>query len=177
MNFKKNSTGSGLSYAIIGLGRFGTALAIELANRGREILVIDADEERVRCLRDYGLRPGSAERPVEVTVCGAVINLTEKISKNDGHKFYIITIDDSTSQLELSLFSRAAEEFSAILAQRKAEEGRLSLQITDADHYAPAPLIIVVRGWLSQQDGSPQPRLRVRCDRCECRRAAGSLRW
>ncbi len=108
-----------------------------------------------------GLRPGSAERPVEVTVCGAVINLTEKISKNDGHKFYIITIDDSTSQLELSLFSRAAEEFSAILAQRKAEEGRLSLQITDADHYAPAPLIIVVRGWLSQQDGSPQPRLRV----------------
>ena len=53
MNFKKNSTGSGLSYAIIGLGRFGTALAIELANRGREILVIDADEERVRCLRDY----------------------------------------------------------------------------------------------------------------------------
>lgn len=53
MNFKKNSAASGLSYGIVGLGRFGTALALELANRGREILVIDADEERVRCLRDY----------------------------------------------------------------------------------------------------------------------------
>ena len=64
MNFKKNSTGSGLSYAIIGLGRFGTALAIELANRGREILVIDADEERVRCLRTRSLFcPGSSRLP------------------------------------------------------------------------------------------------------------------
>lgn len=52
MNLKK-SAAAGLSYGIIGLGRFGTALALELASRGREILVIDADEERVRCLRDY----------------------------------------------------------------------------------------------------------------------------
>ena len=53
MNFKKNTGVKGLSYGIIGLGRFGTALAMELAGRGREVLVIDADEERVRCLRDY----------------------------------------------------------------------------------------------------------------------------
>ena len=41
------------SYAIIGLGRFGTALAIELSKSGEEILVMDADEERVNELRDY----------------------------------------------------------------------------------------------------------------------------
>ena len=50
---KKNDNGAGTSYGIIGLGRFGTALAIELANHGREIMVIDADEERVRQMRDY----------------------------------------------------------------------------------------------------------------------------
>ncbi len=52
MSFGKNKD-AGKSYGIIGLGRFGTALAIELANHNREILVIDADEERIRCLRDY----------------------------------------------------------------------------------------------------------------------------
>ena len=46
-------TAQGTSYGIIGLGRFGTALAIELASHGREILVIDADEDRIKQLREY----------------------------------------------------------------------------------------------------------------------------
>lgn len=40
-------------YGIIGLGRFGYALALELAASGAEILVLDRDEEKVRELRDY----------------------------------------------------------------------------------------------------------------------------
>ena len=41
------------TYGIIGLGRFGHALAVELANSGAELLVIDKDEEKVRELREY----------------------------------------------------------------------------------------------------------------------------
>ncbi len=41
-----------ISYGIVGLGRFGTALAEELHQSGAEILVIDRDEERVRALRE-----------------------------------------------------------------------------------------------------------------------------
>lgn len=40
------------TYGIIGLGRFGYALASELAEAGAELLVIDRDEEKVRELRD-----------------------------------------------------------------------------------------------------------------------------
>ena len=40
------------TYGIIGLGRFGYALASELAEAGTELLVIDRDEEKVRELRD-----------------------------------------------------------------------------------------------------------------------------
>ncbi len=40
-------------FGIIGLGRFGSALAIELASAGTDLLVIDRDEEKVRELRDY----------------------------------------------------------------------------------------------------------------------------
>lgn len=41
------------SYGIIGLGRFGTALALELIDSGAEVLVLDSDEERVNELRDH----------------------------------------------------------------------------------------------------------------------------
>ncbi|MGN0288125.1 MAG: potassium channel family protein [Lachnospiraceae bacterium] len=47
---KKNDK---ITYAIIGLGRFGKALAIELAASGAELLVMDQDSEKIRELREY----------------------------------------------------------------------------------------------------------------------------
>mgnify|MGYP005771165023 FL=1 len=41
------------TYGIVGLGRFGYALAIELATSGADLLVLDRDEEKVRELREY----------------------------------------------------------------------------------------------------------------------------
>ena len=38
---------------IVGIGRFGYALAIELAKEGNDILIIDCDEEKVAELREY----------------------------------------------------------------------------------------------------------------------------
>lgn len=39
-------------FAVIGLARFGTALARTLANKGAEVLAIDVDEEKVDALAD-----------------------------------------------------------------------------------------------------------------------------
>ena len=39
-------------YGIVGLGRFGTALALELAESGAELLVLDKNEEKVREMRE-----------------------------------------------------------------------------------------------------------------------------
>ena len=44
---------SQISYGIVGLGRFGTNLALQLAARGKDILVIDGDEDRVSFLREH----------------------------------------------------------------------------------------------------------------------------
>ncbi len=44
----KNTT-----YAIIGLGRFGMALAIELAEGGADIVALDRDEEKIKEIREY----------------------------------------------------------------------------------------------------------------------------
>ena len=41
------------TYGIIGLGRFGMALGLELAEAGAELIVLDQDEEKVRQMRDY----------------------------------------------------------------------------------------------------------------------------
>ncbi len=40
-------------YGIVGLGRFGMALALELACAGADLIVLDRDEEKVRELREY----------------------------------------------------------------------------------------------------------------------------
>ncbi len=40
-------------YGIVGLGRFGSALALELAAADSELIVLDSDEEKVRELREY----------------------------------------------------------------------------------------------------------------------------
>ncbi|MDD2959949.1 MAG: TrkA family potassium uptake protein [Lachnospiraceae bacterium] len=41
-----------MTYGIVGLGRFGYALAMELAASGAELIVLDQDEEKIRELRE-----------------------------------------------------------------------------------------------------------------------------
>ena len=51
MNMKKKKDSS--IFGIIGLGRFGTALAITLAEAGKEVIVVDQIEEKVKAMRQY----------------------------------------------------------------------------------------------------------------------------
>lgn len=48
---KKRKTAE--SFGIIGLGRFGMALAISLAEAGKEVIVVDKDESTVKAMRQY----------------------------------------------------------------------------------------------------------------------------
>lgn len=41
------------AYGVIGLGRFGEALAIELAKSDKEVIVIDKDENKIKEMRQY----------------------------------------------------------------------------------------------------------------------------
>ena len=50
------------SYGIIGLGRFGTALAKSLAAAGKDVMIIDSSEAKVRELRQYICRARSGPR-------------------------------------------------------------------------------------------------------------------
>lgn len=51
--FKKKIKPEQITYGIIGLGRFGKALTLALAQSGAELLVIDGDEEKLREIREY----------------------------------------------------------------------------------------------------------------------------
>ena len=51
--FGKRKMEDAKSYGIIGLGRFGTALARTLAEAGKEILVLDQDEEKVKQMHTF----------------------------------------------------------------------------------------------------------------------------
>ncbi len=41
------------SFAVIGLGKFGRSVAIELTNTGADVLAIDIDKERVHSVADF----------------------------------------------------------------------------------------------------------------------------
>ncbi len=49
--FKNRKEEDAMSYGIIGLGRFGSALASTLAEAGKEILVLDCNEQKVKQMR------------------------------------------------------------------------------------------------------------------------------
>ena len=52
MLFRKKSVSDQTTYGIVGLGRFGYALAMELASTGADLIVLDKDEEKIRELRE-----------------------------------------------------------------------------------------------------------------------------
>ena len=59
----KKSKNNKMTYGIVGLGRFGTALALDLAESGSEIIAIDSNEEKVREIREVteNARPAVAD--------------------------------------------------------------------------------------------------------------------
>ncbi|MGE4353021.1 MAG: TrkA family potassium uptake protein [Oscillospiraceae bacterium] len=50
---KKMKKQDGQIFGVIGLGRFGTALAVSLAEAGLDVVAVDRDESAVRRVRDY----------------------------------------------------------------------------------------------------------------------------
>ena len=78
------------SFFIIGLGRFGTALAIELCKQGNEVLALDAKNERVQAVADLVTRAvaGDARDPEVLRALGArnfdcaVVALAEDVGES-----------------------------------------------------------------------------------------------
>ena len=79
------------SFVVIGLGRFGTSVALELASLGNEVVVIDRNEERINAIADdvthalvADIRDENVLRRVGVAECDCAIvafasNLQENI--------------------------------------------------------------------------------------------------
>lgn len=66
------------SFTILGLGKFGTSVALELTRSGAEVLAVDKNEERVAAVADYVARAMVAD------VCDTVTMATLGLSNMDG---------------------------------------------------------------------------------------------
>ncbi len=107
------------------------------------------DELKNYCTSSLGhVRPGSSDRPAIETVCGVVISLESRLSKRDNQKFYILTLDDATSQLSFQVYGKQAETLTSILeARANSHEQRLSSMPigTDDSLRCDAPLILIMK--------------------------------
>ena len=77
----------GTAYGVIGLGRFGTALAIALAQAGKEVIAIDRSEEKIKNLSDEELNDFYQTCLIPKYYPNVVAELKDK--KNDGYLVYI----------------------------------------------------------------------------------------
>lgn len=96
------------------------------------------------------MTPGTLEHPRHVTFAGVVSSAVTKLSKKgDGSKFYIVTLDDSTSTFEVAFFGKNALRFEEINKEREqrstAKHGRGIKKEAEGQN---SPLILVVSGQL-----------------------------
>lgn len=66
------------SYAVLGLGKFGNNLALELAKTGADVLVVDNNEEKVRRIAD------EVTYAVKADICDTETLSTLGLSNMDG---------------------------------------------------------------------------------------------
>ncbi|MBX0323419.1 NAD-binding protein [Halomicroarcula sp. F13] len=105
------------TYAILGCGSVGHAVAEELVDEGKDVLILDADEGRVEALRDQDLNAKQAdisEQDIVETVQDrdVVLIMSSDVTANaeavrnirlsDGDQFIVARADDPVSADELT---------------------------------------------------------------------------
>ena len=53
------------TFVVIGLGRFGSAVATELCSLGHEVLALDTDAEKIQKLAEFALREDNGSEPLK----------------------------------------------------------------------------------------------------------------
>lgn len=109
------------------------------------------------------LQPGSYDRPSVDTICGVAIAVDSRLSKKDGSRFFFVTLDDASSQLEIVLYSENARMISTILEQRReAQEKRIKEAGPNVDPalICEAPLILIVTVTCSASPDGKRVRVR-----------------
>ena len=113
------------SFVVIGLGKFGTSAALELAEAGADVLAIDIDKERVHAIAD------NVTCAVAVDVCDSEAMSSLGLSNMDGA---IIAI---TNSLEISILATIFAKESGIpyvIAKSRDDVHTKVLEKVGADH-------------------------------------------
>jgi nanoRNase/pAp phosphatase (c-di-AMP/oligoRNAs hydrolase) len=137
------------TYAILGCGSVGHAVAEELVEEGKDVLILDADEGRVEALRDQDLNAQQADIVEEhvVEMVGdrdVVLIMSSDVEANaeavlnirraDGDQFIVARADDPVSADELAeLGADVVINPSAVIADsalRALETGELEYKAT-----------------------------------------------
>lgn len=113
-----------MTYAIIGLGRFGMALACSLAQNGADLIALDYNEEKVREIREYtenayvvkNLDRKSLEEAGVKNADVAVVCIGEKVDTS-----ILVTLDLVNLGVGHIIAKAASAEHGQVLAKLGAE--------------------------------------------------------
>lgn len=98
------------TFAVLGLGKFGTSVAVTLARAGAEVLAVDQDEEIVGSIADQ------VTHAIQADVCDTDVVRTFGLSNMDG---VIVAITESMNASILATIMAKEERVPFILAKAK----------------------------------------------------------
>ncbi len=91
----------------------------------------------------------------ELMIAGVVTDEQERYSKQDGSRYFVVTLDDATSQFELMLYGNNADIYAAMLhKRRRQQEEIMAVQGKDSINAVPSPHILLVTGSFFKSKGS-----------------------
>ncbi|MDD6318036.1 MAG: DNA polymerase III subunit alpha [Succinatimonas hippei] len=107
-----------------------------------------------RGLTIANMQPGTVQKPRPVRIAGVVVSSNMRMSKkNDGSRFYIVTLDDSTGTFEVAFFGAKSVMYQSILDEREKSSNRKHGRgIRQNEEEQPSPLILIVDGMLYTDD-------------------------
>jgi trk system potassium uptake protein TrkA len=123
---------------VVGLGRFGAALALELVRRGCRVTAVDCRESAIEAMRDTGAHLLLGDVTDKATLASLHLEDFEAICVTTGRKLLplLAVVSNLEEQARSKVHCRVLNELQRTLLERLGLRQEMEVEKLAADHFA-----------------------------------------